>query len=114
MGEQPVIHHLRDRGMAGFTTGCGCVALRLSQAMLAAIHRRDWAEAERIRGIFEPLEDLRNAISPIRVLHDAVAAAGIAATGPLQPLLDNVEATHRPAIAAAARALLASQETVPA
>jgi len=114
IGEQPAIVHLRDFGLGGFTTGCGCVAPRLSQAMLFAIGRRDWAAAERIRAIFEPLEDLRNAISPIRVLHDAVAAAGIAATGPLQPLLDNVEATHRPAIAAAARALLASQETVPA
>ena len=114
IGEQPAIVHLRDFGLGGFTTGCGCVAPRLSQAMLAAIGRRDWAAAERIRAIFEPLEDLRNVISPIRVLHDAVAAAGIAATGPLQPLLDNVEETHRPAIAAAARALLASQETVPA
>jgi len=108
IGEQPAIVHLRDFGLGGFTTGCGCVAPRLSQAMLAAIHRRDWAGAERIRGIFEPLENLRNAISPIRVLHEAVAAAGIAATGPLQPLLDNVEEPHRPAIAAAARALLAT------
>ncbi|NDC53917.1 MAG: dihydrodipicolinate synthase family protein [Planctomycetia bacterium] len=110
IGEQPAIVHMRDFGLGGFTTGCGCVAPRLSQALLAAITRRDWAEAERVRRIFEPLEDLRNAISPIRVLHEAVAAAGIAATGPLQPLLDDVEAEHRPAIAAAARALLAAQE----
>lgn len=108
IGEQPAIVHLRDFGLGGYTTGCGCVAPRLSQAMLAAIQRRDWAEAERIRGVFEPLEHLRNAISPIRVLHEAVAAAGIAATGPLQPLLDDVEEPHRPAIAAAARDLLAA------
>lgn len=108
IGEQPAIIHLRDFGLGGFTTGCGCVAPRLSQALLAAIRRRDWAEAERIRTIFEPLENLRNAISPIRVLHEAVAGASIAATGPLQPLLDNVEAEHRPAITAAARALLAA------
>jgi 4-hydroxy-tetrahydrodipicolinate synthase len=84
------------------------VAPKLSQAMLAAIRAKQWAEAERIRRLFEPLEDLRNAINPIRVLHEAVAAAGITATGPLQPLLDNVEEQHRPAIAAAARALLAA------
>lgn len=108
IGEQPAIVHLRDFGLGGFTTGCGCVAPRLSQAMLAAIRQRAWAEAERLRQIFEPLENLRNAISPIRVLHEAVAAAGIAATGPLQPLLDNVEAEHRPAITDAARALLAA------
>jgi len=112
IGEQPAIVHLRDFGLGGFTTGCGCVAPRLSQAMLAAIRRQDWAGAERIRRVFEPLEDLRNAISPIRVLHEAVAAAGIAATGPLQPLLDSVEEGHRPAIAAAARGLLAADQTV--
>jgi dihydrodipicolinate synthase/N-acetylneuraminate lyase len=109
IGEQPAIVHLRDFGLGGFTTGCGCVAPALSQALLAAIRRYDWPEAERIRGIFEPLEDLRNAISPIRVLHEAVAGAGIAATGPLLPLLDPVEEEHRPAIATAAKALLATK-----
>jgi dihydrodipicolinate synthase/N-acetylneuraminate lyase len=109
IGEQPAIVHLRDFGLGGFTTGCGCVAPALSQAMLAAIRRHDWPEAERIRGIFEPLEDLRNAISPIRVLHEAVAGAGIAATGPLLPLLDPVEEERRPAIGAAAKALLATK-----
>lgn len=106
IGEQPAITHLRDFGLGGFTTGCGCVAPRLSQMLLQAIRRGDWAEARRIRGIFEPLEDLRNALSPIRVLHAAVAAAGIAATGPLQPLLSPIEDAHRPAIAAAAQSLL--------
>lgn len=109
IGEQPAIIHLRDFGLGGFTTGCGCVAPALSLAMLGAIRRHDWAEAERIRKVFEPLEDLRNAISPIRVLHEAVAGAGIAATGPLLPLLDPVEDAHRPAIAAAAQALLAAR-----
>ena len=109
IGEQPAIVHLRDFGLGGFTTGCGCVAPALSQALLAAIRRHDWIEAERIRSIFEPLEDLRNAINPIRVLHEAVAGAGIAATGPLLPLLDPVEEEHRPAIAAAAKALRAAK-----
>ena len=108
IGEQPAVVHMRDFGLGGFTTGCGCVAPKLSQAMLAAIRAKQWAEAERIRRVFAPLEDLRNAINPIRVLHEAVTAAGIAATGPLQPLLDNVEERHRPAIAAAARALVAA------
>jgi dihydrodipicolinate synthase/N-acetylneuraminate lyase len=107
IGEQPAIVHLRDFGLGGFTTGCGCVAPRLSQRLLAAATAGRWEEADRIRGVFEPLEDLRNAISPIRVLHEAVAAAGIAATGPLLPLLDTVAEADRPAIATAARALLA-------
>jgi dihydrodipicolinate synthase/N-acetylneuraminate lyase len=110
IGEQPAIVHLRDFGLGGFTTGCGCVAPRLSQRLLAAAVAERWDEAERIRRIFEPLEDLRNAISPIRVLHEAVAAAGIAPTGPLLPLLDPVAAADRPAIAAAARELMAGNQ----
>lgn len=108
IGEQPAIVHLRNFRLGGFTTGCGCIAPRLSQRMLAAIRGGRWEEAESIRAIFEPLEDLRNGISPIRVLHEAVAAAGIADTGPILPLLSNVEEGHRPAIASAARSLLQS------
>lgn len=106
IGEQPAIVHMRDFGLGGFTTGCGCVAPRLSVAMRAAAASDNWDEAERIRRIFEPLEDLRNAISPICVLHEAVAAAGVAATGPLLPLLDRVPEASRSPIAAAAQALL--------
>ncbi|WP_291986672.1 dihydrodipicolinate synthase family protein [Luteitalea sp.] len=108
IGEQPAIVHVRDFGLGGFTSGCVCVAPKLSQAMLAAVTRQDWVEAERIRAIFRPLEDLRNAINPIRVLHQAVESAGIAETGPLLPLLTTVGAEHVPAIAAAAQALLAA------
>lgn len=108
IGEQPAIVHVRDFGLGGFTSGCVCVAPRLSQRMLAAVTSADWPEAERIRAIFRPLEDLRNGINPIRVLHQAVESAGIARTGPLLPLLSNVGAEHVPAITAAARALLAA------
>lgn len=108
IGEQPAIVHTRDFGLGGFTSGCVCVAPRLSQAMLAAVKREDWDDADRLRRIFTPLEDLRNAINPIRVLHRAVQGAGIAQTGPLLPLLSNVNADDEPAIDAAARALLAA------
>ncbi len=106
IGEQPAIVHLRDFGLGGFTTGCGCVAPRLSRGLLEAARRGAWDEAERIRSVFEPLEDLRNAIHPIRVLHAAVAAADIAPTGPLLPLLDAVEAEQLGPIESAARELL--------
>ena len=112
IGEQPAIVHTRDFGLAGFTSGCVCVAPRLSQTMLAAVQRKDWDEAERVRALFRPLEDLRNAINPIRVLHQAIESAGIATTGPLLPLLTNVDASHVPAIADAARALLAVNDHV--
>ena len=105
IGEQPALIHLRDFNLGGFTSGCVCVAPRLSQAMLVAMRRGDWSEADRIRSLFKPLEDLRNVIHPIRVLHEAVDAAGIATTGPLLPLLHNVADRDKPDIAAAAQAL---------
>jgi len=107
IGEQPAIIHLRDFGLTGYTSGCVCLAPALSQKMLVAIQRGDWEEAEAIREIFRPLEDLRNAIHPIRVLHEAVSLAGIADTGALLPLLSRVGETDRLKIAAAAKELAA-------
>lgn len=107
IGEQPAIVHLRDFGLGGFTSGCVCIAPALSAAMLEAIRAQSWGKAENIRQTFKPLEDLRNEINPIRVLHEAVRLAGIAETGPLLPLLSNLEPARHPAIKAAATALLA-------
>jgi dihydrodipicolinate synthase/N-acetylneuraminate lyase len=106
IGEQPAIVHMRDFGLGGFTSGCVCVASRLSVRMLAAIRAGDWDAAERIRQTFWPLEDLRNAINPIRVLHEAVRLAGIADTGPLMPLLSNLPVSQHGPVQAAARDLL--------
>ncbi|HEX8916856.1 MAG TPA: dihydrodipicolinate synthase family protein [Humisphaera sp.] len=108
MGEQPAVIHMRDFKLGGFTSGTVCVAPKLSHQMLAAMRKGDWAEAERIREIFFPLEDLRNTINPIRVLHEAVRLAGIAETGPLQPLLTNVEEKDHARIKDAAVKLLAA------
>ncbi len=108
IGEQPAVVHMRDFGATGFTTGCGCVAPRLSMALLAAVNAGDIARAEQLRAVFRPLEDLRNSHGPIPVLHEAVAAAGLAETGPLQPLLTALPDEWRSAVATAARALLAA------
>jgi dihydrodipicolinate synthase/N-acetylneuraminate lyase len=105
IGEQPAIIHMRDFGVGGYTSGCVCIAPARSQSMLNAIHAKDFEKAEAIRASFEPLEDLRNAIQPIRVLHHAVAASGIAATGPMQPMLGELEASQQELVAKAARAL---------
>jgi len=108
IGEQPAIVHLRDFGLGGFTSGCVCVAPRLSAAMLKAMRAGKWEEAERIRQVFRPLEDLRNEINPIRVLHEAVRLAGIADTGPLLPLLSNLPEFDHPKVRDAATRLLAA------
>lgn len=90
IGEQPALIHLRQFGVGGFTSGCVCVAPRLSMDCLEAARKQDWEMAERIRRIFTPLEDLRNQWGPIPVLHHAVAEAGIAETGPHLPLLSSL------------------------
>jgi dihydrodipicolinate synthase/N-acetylneuraminate lyase len=108
IGEQPAIVHVRDFGLTGYTSGCVCIAPDLSRRMLLAIQSGAWREAEEIREIFRPLEDLRNSIHPIRVLHEAVSLAGIADTGELLPLMSRVAESDRAPIAAAAKTLLAS------
>jgi dihydrodipicolinate synthase/N-acetylneuraminate lyase len=106
IGEQPAITHLHDFNLAGFTSGCVCIAPKLSVKMLSALRAGQWTEADRLRQIFKPLEDLRNAINPIRVLHEAVRLAGIGNTGPLLPLLSNLEENHWKSVGDAARTLL--------
>jgi dihydrodipicolinate synthase/N-acetylneuraminate lyase len=108
IGEQPAIVHLRDFGITGFTAGCVCIKPQLSTDMLHAIQAGDYAKAEQIRQIFLPLEDQRNAHSPILVLHHAVALAGIAQTGPSLPLLTDLPADLLPGIEKAAKELLAA------
>jgi dihydrodipicolinate synthase/N-acetylneuraminate lyase len=110
MGEQPAIQHLRDRKFGGFTAGCVCVAPRLSTRLLHAARAGDWVEAERVRSIFAPLEALRDGIHPVRVLHEAVALAGLAETGPILPLLGPLSAEQAELVRSAAHALLAAEK----
>ncbi len=105
IGEQPAIIHMRDFEIGSFTSGCVCVNPRRSMDMLAAIQRGDFATAESIREQFCGLEDLRNAIQPIRVLHRAVELAEIAQTGPMLPMLGELDALQTQQVAAAAVAL---------
>ncbi|MGB7327663.1 MAG: dihydrodipicolinate synthase family protein [Rubripirellula sp.] len=106
IGEQPAIVHVHDVGMAGFTSGCVCVAPGKSMEMMRAIHAGDVDTAESIRKWFCPLEDLRNGINPIRVLHHAVEAAGIAKTGPLLPMLSDLSESQIAKISSAAKSMM--------
>lgn len=106
IGEQPAIIHMRDFGVAGFTAGCVCVAPKPSAALLKAILAKNWAEAERLRELFVGLEDLRNGISPIRVLHEAVSLSGVANMGPILPILSPISDEQKVQVGAAAKALL--------
>lgn len=107
IGEQPAIVHLRDFEIGSFTSGCVCVNPKRSMDMLAAIKRGDYDTAESIRQQFRGLEDLRNSIQPIRVLHRAVELAEIASTGPMMPMLGELDAVQTSQVASAAIALRA-------
>jgi dihydrodipicolinate synthase/N-acetylneuraminate lyase len=107
IGEQPAIVHLRDFEIKSFTSGCVCVNPAKSMQLLRAVQAGDIATAEKLREEFLGLENLRNEINPIRVLHRAVELAEIAATGPMLPLLGELTPEQTTAVAAAAAALKA-------
>lgn len=106
IGEQPVIEHLVRFGVNGFTAGCVCLRPDLSDQLLRAVQARDLARAREIQALFKPLEDLRNGIHPVRVLHEAVRLAGIADTGPALPLLSGITPEEEEEVKAAALTLL--------
>ena len=106
IGERPAIAHLRDFGLKSFTSGSVCIAPRGSTRILALLKEQRYAEAHALRAAYLPLEDLRDAHGPIRVLHDAVTLAGIADMGPMLPMIANLGAGERAFVEAAAKALL--------
>ena len=106
IGERPAIVHLRDFGLKSFTSGSVCVAPRGSMRILQLLGAKRYDEAEKIRAAYIALEDHRDALGPIRVLHDAVTLAGIADMGPILPMISNLDAKERDAVQAAAKALL--------
>jgi len=108
MGERPAIQHLRQFGLPGFTTGSGCVAPAMSQSLFDACTARNWPSAETIRAAFMPLEDIRDAWGPARVLHAAVEAAGIAATGPTSPFISELNGNQKASVHEAVAKLIAS------
>jgi 4-hydroxy-tetrahydrodipicolinate synthase len=109
IGERPAVAQMRAWGLPGFTTGSGCVAPALSQALLdACCGAGDANDAAALRERFIPLEDLRDAWGPARVLHAAVQAAGIAETGPIPPYVSALGAEALDGLRPVARALAAA------
>jgi dihydrodipicolinate synthase/N-acetylneuraminate lyase len=107
MGERPALIHARDFGLAAWTTGSGCIAPHAVMALLRAAKSGDTAAAQPLYDRFLPLETLRDDISLIRVLHDAVTLSGIADMGPILPLLSKTPDHALPAVEQEARALVA-------
>lgn len=90
IGERPAIEHLFNWDMAGFTTGSGCIQPQLCSLLFESCFLDNKGKAESLRQEFLPLEDLRDAWNPAKVLHHATALAGIADTGPILPFLSSL------------------------
>ena len=84
----------------------------MSQQILAACARGDFDLAEQLRGEFLPLEDLRDAWGPARVLHAAVEHADIARTGAIPPFVSELDEARQREIGAEARQLLTRNQTL--
>jgi dihydrodipicolinate synthase/N-acetylneuraminate lyase len=106
IGERPAVVHMRDWKLPGFTTGSGCIAPNLSRRIFEACTSEDFDAAENLRGEFLPLEDLRDAWSPAKVLHFATQVAGVADTGPVPPFLSALSEDQRQNLVSVARALI--------
>jgi dihydrodipicolinate synthase/N-acetylneuraminate lyase len=114
IGERPAIVHWRQFGLRAFTSGSVCVGPRGSMRILSLLKAQRYDEAQKVRAAYLPLEDQRDALGPIRVLHDAVTLAGIADMGPVLPMIANLEAAERRAVQPAALALLAHDQSLAA
>lgn len=106
IGERPAVVHMRDWKLPGFTTGSGCVAPRLSGRIFEACVNGDYETAEKLRAEFLPLEDLRDAWNPAKVLHFATRFAGVAETGPVAPFLSSISEERLKELAPVATALV--------
>jgi len=105
IGKPPVLEYCMSGdgfGLTSFTSGCASVAPGRSMAMLRAVQAGNQAAGIAIRERFRILEDLRNAIHPVRVLHAAVSSV-IADMGPPLPLLSGLNASDGERVAAAAQ-----------
>lgn len=105
IGERPAIIHMASFGLAGFTSGAVSIAPRGSMALLDLLRQGRAEEAEAVRARYMPIEDCRDRISPIRVLHDAVTLAGVADMGPMLPMLSGLSVAERAIVSPVAQAL---------
>jgi 4-hydroxy-tetrahydrodipicolinate synthase len=74
-------------------------------ALLQAARSGERKAAQRLYDAFMPLETLRNEISLIRVLHDALTFSRIADRSPLLPLPSSTPPEHHAKIADVTRTL---------
>lgn len=109
MGETPIMDHIGRRRLATFTSGAVCIAPRTVGNLLALLRADLLEKANDAVAPFVEFERLRNRFGGIAMLHDAIALAGIADTGPMLPMLANLDARARAAVAPSVQSLLAAE-----
>jgi dihydrodipicolinate synthase/N-acetylneuraminate lyase len=107
IGERPAITHLDHFHLPGFTSGSVCVAPAKTQQIFDYCAARDFVSAWKVRQLFLPHEDLRDAWGPARVLHASMSLAGIAETGPIPPFVSSLNEAQKAELAPVAQALYA-------
>lgn len=112
MGERPAPVHLTQFGLTSFTTGCGCIAPKACMQLLQALKQGRQSDVDALMAQFMPLETLRESVSLIRVLHDAVSFCGVADMGAQLPLLSASPPELHAQIKALADALLAFERNL--
>ncbi len=112
VGERHVLGQHRGYKLGAMMSGSGTIAPTTARRIYEAIQADDYDTASTLRDRIIPLEDIRDAIGPISVLHDAVSFSGIADMGPLTPLVANVAEPHRAKVRDAAQALLAFERSI--
>jgi dihydrodipicolinate synthase/N-acetylneuraminate lyase len=111
IGERPAVVHMRDWKLPGFTTGSGCIAPALSNGVFNECVAASYEKADALRAEFLPLEDLRDAWSPAKVLHYGTKLAGVAETGPVPPFLSSLSERQLDELAPVAATLKRKNES---
>ena len=113
MAEDPCIAYMK-RGAVGFSSGMANFVPRMSLTLLRTFASGDTLEAERLRALMVPFEDLRGergARYSASALHAAMDCAGLAG-GPVIPFAADVAAEDLPRLHAMVERLMEKEKTL--
>ncbi|WP_192937504.1 dihydrodipicolinate synthase family protein [Sinorhizobium medicae] len=105
MGETPIHDHLGGRSLTTYTSGAVCIAPSAAMELLRLYKAGRGAEAFELSRPFLEFEKVRAELGGLQVLHDGMRLAGIADTGPLMPMISNLNAEKLGPVGVAVKAL---------
>lgn len=105
LGETAAFDHIHRRQLPTVVSGAAAIAPAAVVHLLEALRAGDAGLARRLLVPFHEFDRIRRMHGATQVLHNAVSATGIAATGPLIPMLSSVKAHFMDEVREAAKAL---------